>query len=171
MKKLLTPFVTLMTIMISTAAMAGDSNRSFQQNKDALLDFELGGKPCSRNLFSLTIDGGTACSNIPNTYLYKKELVNSDGSRTKTKEVREFTDSYSEKASISPDGTESLEITITSKISADTNIGTSRNISLDDLTNIFGNAETASKLRQTMSHGLAAARRSHQEPVEAPESN
>lgn len=168
MKKLLTLLSTVLILGTSTIAMAGDANRSYQKNDNATLKFSVIGKPCSTNFLNITIDGGEACSNIPNTYLYKKTVTNADGSRTQEKEIREFTDSYTETASIAPDGTESLEIKITSKISADTNIGATRSLSISDLTNVFGSSESASRLRQTMSHGLAAARRSHQEPVDAP---
>ena len=134
--------------------------------------FSLGSNKCGGKILgnivpTVTIDGSTGCNSVPNTYLYKKTVTNSDGERSEVVEIRKLEDTYSESASVAPDGTESLTITITSGRSVDTNLGSSRSLSVSDLTNIFGDAETASKLSKTMSHGLAAARRSHQDPIPA----
>jgi hypothetical protein len=171
--KLLTLGLSLAVVLATSgAAFAGDANRSFQRSKQALLSVGPAGEACKPGLFGLIpnidIDLADACSNIPNTYLYKKTVVTADGSTTKIKEVKELRDSYLETASIDSEGTESLSVKITSGRSADTNLGVSRNLTISDLTGIFGSADTASRLSRTMAHGLAAARRSHQDPVAAP---
>ena len=163
---------SLVMLPLTTEALAGDSNRSYQRSKEALISIGPSGGACKPGLFgllpSVDIDMADGCSNIPNTYLYKKEVTDIGGGKTVTKEVKELRDTYEEVASISADGTETLSVIITSGRSADTNVGVARHLSISDLTNIFGNADTASKLHKTMSHGLSAIRRSHQEPVDAP---
>jgi len=165
---------SLVLLPLTTEAFAGDSNRSYQRSKEALFSLGPSGGACKPGLFgllpSIDIDMADGCSNIPNTYLYKKEVTDVGGTKTVVKEIRELKDTYTETAGITAEGTETLSVTITSGRSADTNVGVARHLSISDLTGIFGNGDTASRLHKTMSHGLAAARRSHQEPVEAPTS-
>ena len=151
-------------ISINTAH-AGDKNSTWFRQQSALVGVGFDGTACSKYpLPGLQIDGEDNCAKVPNTYLYKK--TTSDG--VNTREVRVLEDTYEESSKITPDGTiMESSVKVKSGRSVDGNFGRSQRLSVSDVTNIFGQADTSSNTNRTFSTGLAAARRSTQDPQSA----
>lgn len=156
----------LFSITAASTALAGDKNSIWFRQQSALARAGFDNTACGKYpLPDVFIDGENNCAKVPTTFMYK--LTKSDG--TYTREVRKLEDTYEETNKITPDGT-ILEssVKVTSGRSVDGNFGRRQTLvgSLP-LSGAFVEAETNSNARRTFSTGLAAARRSTQEPVQA----
>jgi len=165
MKALTNILSTLVFVTISTSALAGDKNSFWVREQSALFQAGFSGTACSKlPTPGVMLDGQTNCIKAPQTYLYKK--VDEEG--RVTKEVRRLEDTYSEQCTRSVDANgnpvEICSVEVTSGPSADINFTRRQEFSIMGTT--LGNGESSSNNRGTTSIGLAAARRSTQEPVE-----
>jgi len=157
--------LAVMAVCISLA-YAGDKNSIWFRAESSLVRGGFDNTACGKwPLPNVSVDSETNCAKVPTTYMYK--LTKSDGSYIR--EVKVLEDTYRETAKMTPDGQMvETSVEVTSGRSVDGNFGRRQTLvgSLP-LSGAFVEADTNSNARRTFSTGLAAARRSTQEPVEA----
>jgi len=148
----------------SLPSHAGDKNSIWFSQRSNLAGVGFTGTACGKlPLPWVEVDGEGGCAKVPTTFMYKK--TTSEG--TTIKEVRKLEDTHTESITENPDGSRTMSLKVVSGRSVDGNFGRRQSFSLLGAT--FGNAESASGVSRTFSTGLAAARRSTQDPVSAPE--
>ena len=163
---LITALAVLATGVFLNTARAGDKNSIWFRQESALVRGGFDNTACGKwPLPNVSVDGETNCAKVPTTYMYK--LTKSDGSYVR--EVRVLEDTYKETAKVAPDGSVlETSVEVTSGRSVDGNFGRRQTlVGSVPLSGAFTEAETNSNARRTFSTGLAAARRSTQEPVAA----
>lgn len=114
---------------------------------------------------TVDIDQVTGCNNGSDTYLEEKTIIDQNGNRTVTSIVKPLQTTFEETSSFNEegDGLEKLEVKVTTTGPAfDTNLATSRNFEIALPT--FGSGDNQSRVARTLARGMAAIRRSTQEP-------
>ena len=159
-------FAIVAAIATATSAQAGEKNSTYFRQTSGLVYVGFDGPACGKfpmpNIF---VDGEDNCVRVPNTYLYKLER---DG-QVVTREVKELTATWDSVTTTETtavvDGVE-VPVTITDTMSVTDgrsvfgSFGVRNNWSLDDLTGIFGSAESAAERARFFATGLAATRTS-----------
>jgi hypothetical protein len=154
----------LLFVVGAVPAQAGDKNSTWFSSRSNLVGIGFTGAACGKIPTPwVEIDGEANCAKVPLTYMYKQETIDGD----KYKEVRKLEDTHTETMTVAPDGTQTMSLKVVSGRSVDGNFGRRQAFSVTSLA--WGDGKSDSRVARTFATGLAAARRSTQDPITAPE--